>query len=250
MKEEIFKEIKGFPRYQISNFGRVVTNFETISKFLKPQKDKMGYLHVRLYTGDESLGRYKNGAKIPKLEKVHRLVALTFVKKPDTVDYVEVNHKDSDKTNNHYDNLEWVTRSQNILHSYGKGNRDGLTGHLREMNQKPVKVTYRDGTVEYFVSTIHCALSLNTAPATLTTRLIKQDKGGEPIWGKLNLKVERVDKLPKSKEWTMIAGIEEKILQFQQKYFPRNEEMREKRRKYARLYRERKKKRLAKENNE
>jgi hypothetical protein len=111
------------------------------------------------------------------------------------------------------------------------------------MNQNPVKVTYKDGRVEYFLSTIHCALSLNASPATITTRLVNQDKGAEPIWGKLKVKVERIDKLPKSKEWTMIAGIEEKILQFREKYFPRNEENREKRRMYARKFRARQKER-------
>ena len=248
MKPEIFVTIEGFERYEISSHGRVLNTVFKGSKkrFLTPQKDAMGYLHVRLYKNDESLGYYKNGAKIPKLHKVHRLVGQYFCEYPDTEDYIEVNHKDCDKTNNYYENLEWVTRSQNILHSYGVGNRTKLTGHLREINQKPVKITYRDGTIEYFVSTIHCALSMGVPPATVSTRLTKIDRGGEPSFGKLNWKVERITELPKGKEWRMIADIEERLLKYQQKYFPRNEEMRKKRREYARLYRERKKKRLAK----
>lgn len=48
--------------------------------------------------------------------KVHRLVAEAFCNKPDGCD--EVNHKDGDKLNNHFSNLEWVTRQQNVRHQF------------------------------------------------------------------------------------------------------------------------------------
>lgn len=51
-----------------------------------------------------------------KTLKIHRLVALAYL--PNPKDLPEVNHIDGDKRNNHKDNLEWVTRSQNILHAY------------------------------------------------------------------------------------------------------------------------------------
>lgn len=51
---------------------------------------------------------------------VHRIVALTFIGEPPHPK-MEVNHKDGNKANNHKDNLEYVTRSQNQKHAFSKG---------------------------------------------------------------------------------------------------------------------------------
>ena len=45
---------------------------------------------------------------------VHRLVAETLIENPEELP--EVDHKDSDKTNNSVDNLRWVTRQENMKH--------------------------------------------------------------------------------------------------------------------------------------
>jgi hypothetical protein len=47
--------------------------------------------------------------------RLHRLVAAAFLGSP-TAERPEVNHKDGDKTNNHVSNLEYVNRSENMLH--------------------------------------------------------------------------------------------------------------------------------------
>lgn len=50
---------------------------------------------------------------------VHRLVAITHLPNPNNLP--EVNHKDGNKLNNKVSNLEWVTRNQNIQHSFDTG---------------------------------------------------------------------------------------------------------------------------------
>ena len=105
---EIWKDIKGYEGlYQVSNLGRVRslhyrnTN-EVRELFLKPHN--RGYLQVELH-------RYGDR----KMFTVHRLVALAFV--DGFAKNREVNHIDENKHNNRADNLEWVTTSENVLHS-------------------------------------------------------------------------------------------------------------------------------------
>jgi len=53
------------------------------------------------------------GGKMHKV--VHRVVAQAYLPNPKNKPLV--NHKDGNKLNNHVDNLEWVTCSENMLHS-------------------------------------------------------------------------------------------------------------------------------------
>lgn len=104
---EIWKNIEGYPNYQVSNLGNVRNiNFNRTSKtkVLKSCIDGKGYQYVALY---------KDGKR--KCSKVHRLVAQAFLPNPNN--YKEVNHKDEDKTNNCVDNLEWCTTEYNV--NYG-----------------------------------------------------------------------------------------------------------------------------------
>ena len=99
MSLEIFKQIQGFPDYQVSTWGRV----QRIStgKFLKPEVHDKGYLRVDLYDGN---GKNRH-------MKIHRLVAMAFVGNP--FNKPQINHIDGNNQNNSYTNLEWVTDAEN-----------------------------------------------------------------------------------------------------------------------------------------
>ena len=61
------------------------------------------------------------GHKKHKQYMIHRLVASTFLGKPDDPRQIFVNHKDGNGLNNNIDNLEWCTVSENTQHAIDTG---------------------------------------------------------------------------------------------------------------------------------
>ena len=106
LSNEVWKDIEGYPGYQVSNLGRVRSlNYSHTGqvRVLKPGRNSSGYLFVNLC---------KNGKH--KLCTVHRLVAIAFIPNPDNLP--EVNHINEDKTDNRVENLSWVSHVQNCRH--------------------------------------------------------------------------------------------------------------------------------------
>lgn len=111
MEEEIWKPLVYHGEYfgdthEISNMGRlrsVKTN-----KILKQTINHEGYLTTTI-----SRGR-KRGICI----RIHRAVAENFVDGDKTL---VINHKDLNKLNNCWDNLEFVTSQENTLHAVKNG---------------------------------------------------------------------------------------------------------------------------------
>lgn len=114
---EIWKQIKDYPNYEVSNLGNVRSRQRKVTqlghknvytrimqgKMLKPRLQNSGYLIVWLSQDGKT-----------KPFTIHRLVAAAFVEGSGN----DVNHKDGNKLNNWAENLEWVTRSENITHAY------------------------------------------------------------------------------------------------------------------------------------
>ncbi len=109
------KTIYGFPDYSIDETGVNIINIKTnhyvvIGDQIRDKKPT-GYKYVTLCN---ELYEWKRVS-------VHRLVALTYLPNPNNLP--EVNHKDSNKSNNNVINLEWCTKSQNIQHSFDNGRK-------------------------------------------------------------------------------------------------------------------------------
>ncbi|MDR1180946.1 MAG: NUMOD4 motif-containing HNH endonuclease [Bacteroidales bacterium] len=110
-ESEIWKWVPGYEWfYLVSNKGNIKIHRTNKNKALMTDHD--GYLRVHLY---------KRGDR--KVFSVHRLVAMAFLEKPPE-DYTEVNHKDCNRQNNRVENLEWVTRQQNMILRYGDGTEE------------------------------------------------------------------------------------------------------------------------------
>lgn len=70
-----------------------------------------GYPEHHYYSVNVSL--YENGKVISqKLEYIHRLVAETYIDNPNN--YTEIDHIDRNKKNNSVDNLQWISRYENM----------------------------------------------------------------------------------------------------------------------------------------
>lgn len=116
MRDEIWKPVVGYAGwYEVSSLGRVrrvlANQGATAGRILR-QSNQGDYLCVTLY-------RYNHKEKI----SVHVIVAKTFHgSRPDGL---VVNHKDTNKRNNHFENLEWATQARNVEHAIENGLHGG-----------------------------------------------------------------------------------------------------------------------------
>ena len=99
------KILFGYKNYIITKDGKVYNSQR--NKYLSFSKNESGYMFVGLSDGKKRTSF-----------SAHRLVALLFLDNPNN--YPEVNHKDGDKSNNTFENLEWITHSDKMKHNYSK----------------------------------------------------------------------------------------------------------------------------------
>ncbi len=130
MQNEEWRPITGYEGlYEVSSLGKVrsldhvVKNRYSFAlrhgRILKQSPDRAGYLQVHLSK--------KNDVST---EKVHRIVAATFLGLPPTPD-AQVNHLDFTKSNNVVNNLEWCSRQVNHRHAVDGGRLDGAISSKR-----------------------------------------------------------------------------------------------------------------------
>lgn len=157
---EQWKQIKDYPHLLISSKGRVWTL--TYNRELKTHLTNRGYKRVNL-----------SKDKAVKRVHVHRLVAEAFIPNPNGYDTVD--HIDGNKLNNCVDNLQWISRADNIRKA----------GNKRNQGAKPV-ICIESGKV--YRSIGQASKELNIPQATISAIA----KGEYPSYHKLHFKYYNV----------------------------------------------------------
>jgi hypothetical protein len=136
---EIWLPVVGYEDYyEVSNMGRIRSLRRTIytkdrktknkpSVILDPKPNPYGYKIVSI--------RVNN---IRKCIMVHRLVAMAFIKNEHSKPFV--NHKDRNRSNNHVENLEWCTQSENVLHGWLTRPKDEVQKQKKKIAERASKI--------------------------------------------------------------------------------------------------------------
>lgn len=134
-------DIPDHPGYKVTRNGRLFS-FKRYpeGRELKQGTDEDGYKIVAMQV---------NGVSVRW--KVHRLVATVLIPNPN--DLPQVNHKDGDKANNDWENLEWCTNTHNQRHAW---NSDLKTVVFTVAQVAEIKTAIINGTTNKELSEKYC----------------------------------------------------------------------------------------------
>jgi len=159
MEQEIWKAIQGTnDEYFVSIYGDIKAVSKILqrnghfylreSKFPKQIAHNCGYLMVKLRGFNAKL--------------IHRIVAEAFIPNPENKECV--NHINGKKSDNRVENLEWVTKSENMTHAYRTIDAFHFT---KKVNQFDINGNF----IKSFNSSIQAAKELNRAKGSICNNL-------------------------------------------------------------------------------
>ena len=115
---------------------------------MTPSIDRSGYLHGLI-----------NG----RSQSYHRIIAECFI--PNPYNKHDVNHINGIKTDNRAENLEWSTRSENVVHAYKTGLElpvIGVNHHSSKLDDESVRYIRQSNKSNY-----RLAKELGVDPSTI-----------------------------------------------------------------------------------
>lgn len=153
--KEVWKPIVDYEGYyEISSFGRVKSvrrviehpslvngaKYKTIPERIRKPNIMKGYHCIALIKD-----------KVTKVFRIHRLVMEHFGEAQPSEEH-QVNHIDGNKSNNHIDNLEWVTPKENTLHAIKNGLRHNPNEETKKKMGEASKRMWRNPGYRKFQS--------------------------------------------------------------------------------------------------
>lgn len=152
--EKTYKLIARYPTVGVSKYGDILDIKTGNVSFHSNEREHTKYPGVEIY--DSLINKYKKVSR-------HVLVALAWVRNNDRANLQLVNHKDGNKCNPYYKNLEWTDYSGNLNHAYKAGLKDSTETTIRNIKTKTVYIYY---------SLSEAARAIGTAPSTLKFHLV------------------------------------------------------------------------------
>jgi hypothetical protein len=124
--------------YFVNEYGDVFRN----GKRLKPIMNRTYSKGVPIKDKYWTISIWKNNKK--KIFSIHRLVGELYVPNPNNLP--EIDHKDNNRFNNHYTNLEWVTGEENR----DRAKETGIGGHkLTDNDVRYIRQNYKKGSKDF-----------------------------------------------------------------------------------------------------
>lgn len=140
---EEWRPVKGYEGfYSVSNLGRVRRDKSPKKRthgILKTKITRNGYVEVQL-----------SANAVVRSVSVHRLVGFAFLEKPEGKN--DINHKNGKRSDNRLDNIEWLSRQENIQHMFTVLGNHGPQGEAAGSAKltmeivKEIRRTYASGS--------------------------------------------------------------------------------------------------------